>query len=57
MNFCWVTLHVSNFEKSLEFYHEVLGLPVCSRHGGGGMQIAMLGEQDQPKIELLFKRG
>jgi lactoylglutathione lyase len=54
MNFCWVTLHVRNFDKSLEFYHDVLCLPICSRHGADAMQIAMLGEENQPKIELLF---
>ncbi|MGF7146184.1 lactoylglutathione lyase [Anaerotaenia torta] len=54
MNFCWVTLHVGNFEKSMQFYHEILGLPVNSRHGGNGVEIAMLGEEGQAKIELLY---
>lgn len=54
MKFCWVTLHVQDFDKSLEFYHDVLGLPICSRHGSDAMQIAMLGEENLPKIELLF---
>ena len=26
MNFCWITLNVSNMEKSLKFYHEIIGL-------------------------------
>ena len=54
MNFCWVTLHVGNFERSLAFYHELLGLPIHSRHGGNGVEIAMLGEEGQAKIELLY---
>lgn len=53
MKFCWVTLHVENFEESLAFYHEVLKLPVNSRHSGDGLEIAMLGEEGQPKIEIL----
>jgi lactoylglutathione lyase len=53
MDFCWVTLRVNDLEKSLEFYHGILGLPVCSRFGGHGTEIAMLGEADKPKIELL----
>jgi len=54
MEFCWVTLNVGDFERSLRFYHELLGLPICSRHGGNGTEIAMLGQEDKPKIELLF---
>lgn len=53
MNFCWVTLHVGDFEKSLAFYHGVLGLPIESQYGGNGIKMAMLGEKDQVKIELL----
>lgn len=53
MNFCWVTLHVKNLEASLAFYHGLLGLPIDSRFGKEGTSIAMLGEKDQPKIELL----
>ncbi len=53
MNFCWVTLHVENFEESLAFYHEVLNLPISSRHSGGGVEMVMLGEEGQPKVELL----
>ncbi len=54
MNFCWVTLHVGDFEKSLAFYHEILGLKIHSRHGGNGVEIAMLGEEGQAKVELLY---
>lgn len=54
MNFCWTTLRVRNLESSLQFYHEILGLPVSSRHGGNGTEIVMLGEDDKPKIELLY---
>ncbi len=58
MDFCWVTLHVDDFEESLRFYHELLGLKVLSRFSPGeGVEIAMLGEEDKPKIELLSNRG
>ena len=53
MNFCWVTLPVKNLEASLTFYHGILGLPISSRHEGAGMKMAMLGEEAQPKIELV----
>ncbi len=53
MNFCWVTLHVENIKESLDFYHEVLKLPISSRHSGNGMEMVMLGVEAQPKIELL----
>lgn len=53
MNFCWVTLHVKNLEESLSFYHGMLGLPINSTHSGNGIEMAMLGEENLPKIELL----
>jgi lactoylglutathione lyase len=55
MKLCWVTISVENLERSLEFYHDLLGLNICSRFkAGDGVEIAMLGEADQPKIELLY---
>lgn len=57
MKLCWVTLNVRNMEKSLEFYTGLLSLPVAVRHTGGpGVEIAMLGEADRPKVELLCSR-
>jgi lactoylglutathione lyase len=53
MNFCWVTLHVENMKESLAFYHEMLKLPISSRHSGNGTEIVMLGVEGQPKVELL----
>lgn len=54
MNFCWVTLPVKNFEASLAFYHDFLGLPINSKHKEPGMEMVMLGEENQPKIELIY---
>lgn len=57
MEFCWVTLPVKDFNKSLDFYHGVLGLPISSRIKGNGMDMAMLGKEDQPKIEIISFEG
>lgn len=58
MNFCWVTLHVGDLEKSLGFYRDFLGLEVFSRFSGGGkVEIAMMGKKDAPKVELLCDGG
>ena len=58
MNFCWVTLHVSDLERSLGFYRDFLGLEVFSRFSGGGkVEIAMMGKKDAPKVELLCDGG
>lgn len=56
MGFCWVTLPVRDFKKSLDFYHGVLGLPIDSKHERpeDGMEMVMLGEKDKPKVELIF---
>ena len=54
MNFCWVTLPVKDFKKSLDFYHGLLGLPIASQLEGNGMEMAMLGEENQPKVEIIF---
>lgn len=54
MEFCWITLNVNDLEESLKFYHELLGLNVFSRFKAGeDTEIAMLGEEDKPKIELI----
>ena len=57
MKFCWVTLPVKNLEASLAFYNGVLGLPIDSKHTGNGIEMAMLGEENQPKIELIYMPG
>jgi lactoylglutathione lyase len=53
MNFSWVTLHVKDIEKSLEFYQGLLNLPINSRFNTNGVEIVMLGEDGKAKIELL----
>ncbi len=55
MKLNWVTLNVRDLEKSLYFYTKVLKLNVSARFGDENHQIAMLGEADGTKIELIFE--
>ncbi len=57
MNFCWTTIKVTNMEKSLKFYQEIVGLPLVRRVGAWPeTDIAFLGE-GQTMIELICSRG
>jgi lactoylglutathione lyase len=49
----WITLRVSNLEASLGFYHGMLGLPIQRRFESRGRQIAMLGMENETKLELI----
>ena len=57
MKFLWTTLHVSDLDRSIAFYRDLLGLPVLERFQGNGNEIAMLGEADGTHLELLCKPG
>jgi lactoylglutathione lyase len=50
MKFVHVTLFVKDLEKSLEFYHGVLGLPITRRIPNGPV---FLGEEGEPQVELI----
>jgi len=53
MKFCWCTITVKDMEKSVKFYHEVVGLPVGRRFPAGpGTEICFLGE-GETKVELV----
>lgn len=52
MKFLWTTLSVSDFEKSLQFYQEVVGLPLKRRMDPPGMKLAFLGE-GETALELI----
>ncbi|MHC6179734.1 VOC family protein [Clostridium sp. JNZ X4-2] len=57
MNFCWITLNVKNMQESLKFYNELLGIKIFSKFSPHpGVDIAMLGEKDTPKIELICSK-
>jgi len=53
MRFLWTTLSVSDFDKSLRFYQEVVGLPLKRRMDPPGMKIAFLGE-GETALELIY---
>ncbi|PQP85118.1 glyoxalase [Paenibacillus sp. PCH8] len=49
----WITLRVRDLEASLQFYHNKLGLPIQRRFESRGRQIAMLGTENEPQLELI----
>ena len=51
MKLNWVTLKVSDLEKSTFFYMELLKLGVSAKFGSAQHQIVMLGKADEPKVE------
>jgi len=53
MKFCWTTIQVSDLEKSIEFYSQVLGIGPVNRMGVHGHSIAMLGADGEVKLELI----
>lgn len=53
MKFGWCTITVNNMEESLQFYRDILGLPLNRRFTGGpDIEICFLGEGDT-QIELI----
>lgn len=55
MFFNWATINVSNMEKSLAFYQELLGLEFVRRigHPEDEMYIIFLGEEGKTQLELI----
>lgn len=57
MGFCWCTLEVDDMEKSLQFYREIVGLPLDRRFKpNSGMEISFLGD-GETKLELICREG
>ncbi|MFT4105619.1 MAG: VOC family protein [Lacrimispora sp.] len=53
MKFCWSTLRVTDLERSIKFYEEIIGLSVARRFPAGpGVEIAFLGD-GETQIELI----
>ena len=44
MTFLWTTIHVTDMERSLAFYQEIVGLPLQRRARSGEKDLAFLGE-------------
>ena len=57
MKFMWTTLPVSDLEASIKFYSEFMGLGPVARMGVPAHQVAMLGEDGQTKLELIYEPG
>lgn len=55
MKLNWVTLRVSDLQKSLSFYNGLLNLNIAAKFGSDNHQIVMLGEENGTKIELIFE--
>jgi len=53
MKLNWITIKVSDLEKSLFFYAELLNLEIAEKFGSEEQQIVMLGKTDESKIELI----
>lgn len=53
MTFTWTTLRVTDLDRSLTFYHDLLGLPIQERFGPPDHQIVMLGPETGTKLELI----
>lgn len=58
MDFCWITIHVNDLEESLGFYTGLIGMKVFRRfRSGDDVEIAMLGEENSTKIELIDEKN
>ena len=55
MKLNWVTLRVSDLEKSIFFYTQLLNLDISARFGTAEQQIVMLGKANEAKVELIFE--
>jgi lactoylglutathione lyase len=55
MKLNWITFRVSDLEKSMAFYTELLNLEISAKFGSEDHQIVMLGKANEPKIELIFE--
>lgn len=52
MKFCWTTISVRDMEKSINFYQNIIGLPIIRRmQPTPDMELAFLGEGDT-QVEL-----
>jgi lactoylglutathione lyase len=57
MKFCWATINVSDLERSLAFYQNVVGLKLKRKmEPNPEMKLAFLGEGDT-QLELIFNKN
>jgi lactoylglutathione lyase len=56
MKISWITIHIKDMERSLQFYTEIIGMEMVSRLAPNDqMEIAFLGK-DGTQIELIAHR-
>ncbi len=53
MKMLFTTIHAQDFDESLRFYSETIGLPVISIFGSPDRRIAMLGDADSAHLEII----
>lgn len=57
MKFCWTTINVTDMEKSLGFYQDIVGLELQRRFKPAPhMEIAFLGT-GETQVELIYNAG
>lgn len=54
MKFSFITLYVKDMEKSLACYRDTIGLAVLSRNATEDGELAFLGIEGEPNIELIM---
>ena len=57
MNFTWVTFHVSDMEKSLNFYRDLLGMRIVREFGNENQKLVFLAGDNETQIELICQKG
>lgn len=57
MKFSFVTLFVKDMEKSLSFYRDFLGMKLQRRQPAKDGELAFLGNEGKPMIELVYSPG
>lgn len=57
MQFYCATVHIQNMERSLQFYRDLLGLTLQQRHPIQNGELAFLGREGQPMVELICAEG
>ena len=56
MKLAHITISVKNLEKSVQFYRDIIGLPIRRRFESGDSEIVFLGESET-EIELVYNRN
>lgn len=55
MKFAWTTLRVSDLDRSIAFYSDVLGLAPMARMGTDAHRVVMFGLDGETKVELIWE--